>query len=277
MDDSPHYPDSYEMTDAQYTTLMRIIYDCAGINLGDSKKELLLARLGKVLRRRKIRGFREYLGILRGDVTGEELVSLLDAISTNVTHFFRESGHFEFLAERLAEDEFTGNPRIWSAGCSSGEEPYSIAVILHEFFPRPLMPLPCILATDLSTRMLEKAVEGVYPDSAARDMDAVLLRKYFLRGRNASEGMIRVKRELSGLITFQRQNLMEPFDFGALFHFIFCRNVMIYFDNATRQGLVEKFYQALEPGGYLIIGHSESLNGIHHPFRYVQPTIYRKA
>jgi chemotaxis protein methyltransferase CheR len=256
---------------------MRIIYECAGINLGDSKKELLLARLGKVLRRRKIRGFGEYLRILREDTTGEELITLLDSISTNVTHFFREAGHFEFLAERLAEDDYPGNPRIWSAGCSSGEEPYSIAVILQEYFPRPLLPLPCILATDLSTRMLERAVEGVYSDSAAKDMDPVLLRKYFLRGRNTSEGMIRVKRELSNLITFQRQNLMEPFDFGGSFHFIFCRNVMIYFDNSTRQGVVEKFYQVLEPGGYLIIGHSESLNGIRHPFRYVQPTIYRKA
>lgn len=265
------------MTDAQYILLMRIIYDCAGINLGDSKKELLLARLNKILRRRKIRGFGEYLRILREDATGNELIMLLDAISTNVTHFFRESGHFEFLAERLASDERMANPRIWSAGCSSGEEPYSIAVILLEYFPRPLPPLPCILATDLSTRMLSRASEGVYSEKSAKDMDPVLMKKYFLRGKNSSEGMIRVKRELSSLITFQRQNLMEPFDFNGLFHFIFCRNVMIYFDSSTRQRLVERFFQVLEPGGYLIIGHSESLNSIQHQFRYVQPTIYRKA
>lgn len=276
MDDSFHLPDLYEMTDVQYIYLMRIIYDRAGINLGESKKELLSARLGKVLRRRGIQGFGEYLKLLKNDKTGKELILLLDAISTNVTHFFREENHFLFLAEQLARLKSSEKARIWSAGCSSGEEPYSIAITLLENFPQaPLFP-PCILATDLSTKMLDLAIKGVYTLKSAQAMDAVLLKKYFLKGRRASEGLIRVKRVLSNMVAFERLNLMEPFGFFEEFRFIFCRNVMIYFDSPTRQELVGRFYQALEPGGYFIIGHSESLNGIRHSFEYLQPTIYRK-
>lgn len=266
----------YELTDDQYRHLVALIYEQAGISLGESKKELLHARLGKILRRREIPGFGAYISLLRNDSSGDELVGLLDAVSTNVTHFFREEAHFAFLAKHLANCPGAASPRIWSAGCSSGEEPYSIAITLLESGVQPVAAQPCILATDISTRVLERAAHGVYPEKAVEHMDPVLVRKYFLRGRNNAEGMIRVKKSLAAMIAFQRMNLVEPVSLGRRFQFVFCRNVMIYFDNATRQELVAKFHRALEPGGYLIVGHSESLNGVSHQFQYVQPTVYRK-
>ncbi|MHB9027899.1 MAG: CheR family methyltransferase [Candidatus Latescibacterota bacterium] len=276
MSDTKQFAESPDLTDAQYLRLANIVYEQAGISLGDSKKELLHARLGKLLRKRGISGFGEYLRILREDATGEELISLIDAVSTNVTDFFREENHFDFLAERITELTCPGNPRIWCAGCSSGEEAYSIAITLREYSPKPVLPLPCVLATDISTRMLEHAAAGVYPLSAVERLHPALVKKYFLKGKNTARGMIRVKKTLADLIVFQRSNLIEPLTHGQTFHFVFCRNVMIYFDNQTRRDVVRKFHQLLEPGGYLIIGHSESLNGISHPFRYIQPTIYTK-
>ncbi len=269
--------EAFELTDAQYAHLAGIIYQKAGISLGMNKKELLHARIGKILRIRGIQGFSDYLKILRNDQTGDELIGLLDAVSTNVTHFFREEGHFSFLAERLAEQESSACPRLWSAGCSSGEEAYSLAITLLESGVCPPVSGPCVLATDISTRMLERAAAGVYPMKSVEGIESTLLKKYFLRGKNSAAGMIRVKRNLTRLISFERLNLVEPFPSGPTFHFVFCRNVMIYFDNATRREVIMKFHQVIEPGGYLVIGHSESLNGISHPFQYIQPTIYRKV
>jgi chemotaxis protein methyltransferase CheR len=267
----------FELTKAQYEIFRRIIYEYAGINLGDDKKELLHARLGKVMRRRGIRGYDDFLALLMKDDAGEELVGLLDAISTNVTHFFREEEHFALLTEKLTEYGPSGYPRIWSAGCSSGEEPYSIAITLIEHGPKLSPPAPCILATDLSTRMLEAALAGIYPASSVKNLNQAMLNKYFLKGVKASEGKVQVKPEVMNMVVFSRLNLMDPFEFYPPFRFIFCRNVMIYFDIPTREGIIEKFHRSLEPGGYLIVGHSESLRGIHHTFQYIRPTVYKKG
>ena len=268
--------ESFTLTDIHYNMLCRIIYDTAGIHLGDNKKELIHARLCKIMRKRNINGFRDYLNILKNDETEDELIGLLDAISTNVTHFFREEKHFDFLVQHLPERGFNGNLRIWSAGCSSGEEPYSIAITLLEHIVKSLSPAAFILATDISTKVLKRAVTGIYPLKAADKVDQVIIKKYFLKGKGSAEGMIRLKKEIVNMVTFQRLNLIEPFPFRQEFDIIFCRNVMIYFDSATRKNTVQKFYETLNPGGYLIIGHSESLNGIQHSFNYIQPTIYRK-
>jgi chemotaxis protein methyltransferase CheR len=267
---------NFVLSDSEYKKLADIVYNCAGINLGDNKKELVHARLSKILRKRKISGFREYISILRDDKTGNELVSLLDAISTNVTHFFREKEHFNFLVENICTDKCNGNFRFWSAGCSSGEEPYTIAITVLEYLMKSKTPPPQILATDLSTKVLSKAIAGVYPMKSVENLDMSLVKKYFLKGSGNSAGKIKVKKEVAKMVTFERLNLIEPLPFNQEFNVIFCRNVMIYFDNDTRQKIVDGFYHALKPGGHLIIGHSESLSGIQHSFKYVKPTIYRK-
>jgi chemotaxis protein methyltransferase CheR len=267
---------SYKLNDSEYKKLADIVYNCAGINLGDNKKELVHARLSKILRKRKITGFQEYLSILRADTTGDELVSLLDAISTNVTHFFREKEHFNFLIENICPEKCNNNFRFWSAGCSSGEEPYTIAITLREYLLKTTSSIPQILATDLSTKVLGKAIAGVYPMKAVENLDMSMVRKYFLKGSGKAAGNIKVKKDISKMVRFERLNLIEPIPFKQEFDVIFCRNVMIYFDNETRQKIVDGFYNSLKSDGYLIIGHSESLNGIKHPFKYIKPTIYRK-
>lgn len=266
----------YELSDHQFEKLRKVIYESAGIYLNEGKKELVHARLSKVLRRRNISTFSEYMKILNADESGDELIILLDAISTNVTHFFRETNHFDFLVSNLSDHGFQDGLRIWSAGCSSGEEPYSIAIMLRESILKDNSPKPFILATDLSTKILDAAVNGVYPMKTIEKIDYKIVKKYFLRGTRNSVGKVRIKQEISDMVSFKRLNLIEPFEFASRFDVIFCRNVMIYFDTDTRQQIVNKFVSALNPGGHLIIGHSESLNAINHPLQYIQPTIYRK-
>lgn len=267
---------NYKLSDQQFSLLRKIIYETAGIHLNDSKKELVHARLSKVLRRRGIGNFSEYLKVLRGDGSGDELILLLDAISTNVTHFFREESHFDFLVQTIPDRGRNGGLRIWSAGCASGEEPYSIAIMLREHVLTVNSPKPYILATDLSKRILETAKNGIYPLKAVENVDYPILKKYFLRGANNSAGNVKIKSVVADMVDFYRLNLIESFEFDHGFDVIFCRNVMIYFDVPTRQHVVTRLVENLNPGGYLITGHSESLNGINHSLQYLQPTIYRK-
>lgn len=270
-------PSTFVLSDREYSTIRDIVYESAGISLGDNKKELVHARLSKIMRKRGISGFSEYIKLLADDSSGNELVTLMDAISTNVTHFFRENQHFEFLTQTIRENGQTSDLAIWSAGCSSGEEPYTLAITLAELFGAECVPKPFILATDLSTKVLDRAVRAVFPFKAVEALDRQLLRRYFLKGKNGSSDKVKVKPSISSMVKFKRLNLIEPFSFSSKFDYIFCRNVMIYFDNTTRTQLVDKFYESLNPGGYLLIGHSESLNGLSHRFKYIKPTIYRKS
>ncbi len=267
---------SFEMSDQQYVKLKTVIHEYAGINLGDDKRELVIARLGKLFRKRGISGFSEYLGILRNDNSGDEITCLLDAITTNVTRFFREEEHFGFFAEEIERNRICGFPRVWSAGCSSGEEAYSLAITLLERGAGKDTRGPLVFGTDLSSHMIALAREGIYPYSSIKNIDPGLVRRYFLKGTKTAEGKVRVKRELAEQVVFQRLNFMESFDSLPSFRFIFCRNVMIYFDAAIREELVARFHSVLEPGGFFVIGHSESLHGVRHPFRYIRPTIYQK-
>ncbi len=267
---------SFEMSDSQYIKLKTIIHEYAGINLGDDKRELLLARLGKLFRKRGIPGFAHYMKILGDDDSGDEITCLLDTISTNVTRFFREEEHFSFLAGEIERNRLRGLPRVWSAGCSSGEEAYSIAMTILEHSMGEFIRGPLVFGTDISSRMIAMAREGVYPHSSIGHLDPSLVKKYFLKGTNTAEGMVRVKRELAEQVVFQRLNFMESFDSLSSFRFIFCRNVMIYFDAAIREELVARFHSVLETGGFLITGHSESLHGVSHSFRYIRPTVYQK-
>ncbi|GAB4239423.1 MAG: protein-glutamate O-methyltransferase CheR [Deltaproteobacteria bacterium] len=273
-----------ELTDPGFDRFRRIIHETSRIALNDGKKELLRSRVGKILRRRGIGSFREYLELVEEDRTGEELTVLLDAISTNHTFFFREADHFRFLEETVLpglsatrKDRGERKIRAWSAGCSTGEEPYSIAVTLLDRFRGGAGWDIRLLATDLSTRVLAVARNGLYPSDRLKTVPQDVAARHFSTETGAGgERYYRVSTALRDLVTFGRLNLLEPYPFKGPFDFIFCRNVMIYFDGKTRETLVNGFHRYLADGGYLFIGHSESLNGIAHPFRYVRPSIYRK-
>lgn len=271
-----------EMTDADFGRISRLVYEVCGINLTDGKKELLKARLGKVIRKGSFPSFRDYYEHVVQDSSGEELIRLLDAVSTNFTGFFREPQHFdylkaEFLPEMAARRGYRQRKlRFWSAGCSSGEEPYSLAIaLLENLDPAEAWDLR-IIATDLSSKVLKMAAAGIYPQERIRSLSSPLWKKYFLKGENDWEGYVRVKDSLKKYISFERLNLMEAFSFAEPLDCIFCRNVMIYFDKPTQAALLTRLYHNLTPGGALLIGHSESLAGIQHSFRYVKPAIYRK-
>jgi chemotaxis protein methyltransferase CheR len=273
-----------ELTEAEFRKISQLIYEQCGIYLNESKKELIKARLGKRLREGEFKSFRDYYDYILKDESGMELIRFLDSIATNFTFFFREPRHFEYLRFEFIPDMITRKRksnrnrkiRLWSAGCSSGEEAYSIVITLLEAIDNPLIWDIKIIATDLSTRALKIAKSGIYPFEKVRDLDSIILRKYFLKGTKKWENCVRVKDQLKSYIRFQRLNLMERFPFSESFDCIFCRNVMIYFDKKHQTELVNRFYECLNSGGLLIVGHSESLSGISHPFKYLRPSIYKK-
>lgn len=274
-----------EIDDKEFSLFQRLIYDESGINLTPAKKELLKSRLMKRLRERSLTSFKEYYKyVTEADTTGEELVSMLDCISTNLTEFFREAAHFDFLSEKvlpaLLEDKRKKREkriRIWCAGCSTGEEPYSISMILAECIKELCGWDIKLLATDLSTRVLKKAMQGIYAKDRLKNIPLQMLNTYFEKGAHNFKDHYQIKDFLRNLIAFRRLNLTdETFPFKGQFDFIFCRNVMIYFNKQTQTELVSKFYKHLAPNGYLFIGHSESLAGAETRFRYVRPTIYQK-
>jgi chemotaxis protein methyltransferase CheR len=270
-----------QITDAQYTKLAQLVYRLCGINLGTSKKELLKARLAKRLRATGCRDVRQYIHTLEEDSTGTELVSFLDVITTNKTDFFREPQHFDFLAKEVLPrlDRLIGSSdpyRVWSAASSTGEEPYTIAIVLQENKQLWQRRGAKILASDLSTQVLEHGRRAVYTMERVAVMPRPILTKYFQKGRNRWQGHVRARPDLRNMVEFQRLNLMDPFKFQYRFHTIFCRNVMIYFDKPTQERLVQKFFDCLSPGGYLFVGHSESLTGIQHRLAFVRPAVYRR-
>ncbi|MBU0754251.1 MAG: protein-glutamate O-methyltransferase CheR [Planctomycetes bacterium] len=272
------------LTDDQLDTISGIVKNIAGIDLHDGKKELIRARLAKRLRELKITSHHKYLEYLKNDTSGAELSTMLDILTTNVTSFFREADHFEYLknqiltqavsrAQSLKSDK---KLRIWSAGCSSGEEPYTIAIVLNECLPDLTVWDAKILATDLSRRILSKAKIGEYGNDRVNNIPGMVQQKYFSLVQSKPEKRYRVHDELRRLIHFARLNLMESWPMSGPFDVIFCRNVMIYFDKQTQGRLINRFWEILSPGGTLFIGHSESLTGIKHNFHFVKPTVYAK-
>jgi chemotaxis protein methyltransferase CheR len=212
---------------------------------------------------------------VRADASRRELAHMVDLLTTNKTSFFREPAHFDVLRDAVvpAFGAAPGGLRLWSAGCSSGEEPYTMAMVLREALADPAWRGARILATDISERVLARARAGVYPDETAADVDPALLRRHFARD---PEGGWAAGAALRARIQFAPLNLMGPWPMRGPFHAIFCRNVMIYFDKPTQGALVNRYYDLLAPGGYLFVGHSESLSAVDHAFAYVQPAVYRK-
>jgi chemotaxis protein methyltransferase CheR len=263
---------------AEFREVQALARDVFGLDLKQGKEGLVGARLSKRVRELGLGSIGEYLARVRGDRSGAELVSLIDALTTNFTSFLREPRHFELLRARiLPELEDLDRIRIWSAGCSSGEEPYSVLFSAAEHLGAHRIGRLRLLATDISTRALGRAEAGIYPEQRLLELPEPWRQKYFQAGFGASAGSVRVRGEWRQRIEFSRLNLMERFDRLGRFHVIFCRNVMIYFDKPTQEDLVRRFAAQLEPGGWLLIGHSEGLMGIRHDLRYVMPAVYRRG
>lgn len=271
-----------KLSDAEFKKFSDLIFEKTGIFLKAEKKELLNARLGKRLRACQINSFKEYFQYLINDHSGEELIEFINSVSTNFTCFFREANHFSFLTSTalpaLLQDSAKKKREItlWSAACSSGEEPYTLTMVMDDFFAAHPGWRWRIMATDISTRVLAQAQTGVYTGDRIEKVPQAFLRKYFQKGVGRSAGYVKVKDAYRSLVSFQRFNLMDSFPWHETIDIIFCRNVMIYFNRETQQALVEKFYQCLAPGGYLFIGHSESITGINHKFTQIEASTYRK-
>ena len=247
-----------------------------GLELGKGKEQLVASRLGKLMRPLGFDSFGDYYRHVQADRTGDALVELIDVLTTNHTSFFREQVHFDFLVQRVfAEQKGHAPMRIWSAASSTGEEPYTIALTAREHLGPQSPKLPAILATDISTRVLEIARRGMYNQDRFRDGLAPWLRKHLLRGEGRWQGWYRMRPEILGMVEFRRVNLIEPLPDLGRFTVIFCRNVMIYFSRETQEHLVNRLAACLEPGGFLFVGHSESLTGIQHPLEQIQPAVYR--
>jgi chemotaxis protein methyltransferase CheR len=268
----------FAFSDADFRGLAQVAYEQAGIALADSKRNLVYSRLSRRLRALGLKTFAAYRNFLEENSSERE--SFINAISTNLTKFFRESHHFDHLRDHVvapfAKSNFgrAGRLRIWSAGCSSGEEPYTIAVVIR----REVRDLERhdirILATDIDTEVLGRGARGEYPANSADDIPRPY-QEYFQSADDAA-GTLIVDRQARSLVAFKRLNLMESWPFKGTFDAIFCRNVMIYFDGPTKAKLIDRYTEKLNPGGFLYIGHSESLNGSHPGLGLVGRTIYRR-
>ena len=265
------------MLPRDFDRIRQMAYEFCGIDLG-GKQVLVGARLGKKLRELELDSFEQYCDLVENDPYGDSFTEMIDALTTNHTSFLRESQHFEFLRKTVLP-ALPGDSglQIWSAACSSGEEPYSIAFSLASLLGYAMFSRLSITATDISTRVLKKAQQGLYDSSALSMLPADMLHSCLLKGTGRYEGSCLVKREIRELVEFRQLNLLRDCSSIGPFHVIFCRNVMIYFDQKTQQRVVNNLITRLASGGYLLIGHSESLNSIEHPLKYVCSATYRKS
>ncbi len=265
------------MDSATFERLRTIIYDSSGISLRETKEAMVSARIAKRMRALGLETHEQYLRVLEHD-DGGETTRFLDVISTNVTSFFRESQHFDFLRDVLTARQRSGisKIRIWSAAASTGEEALSAAMVAWDVFGA--RPVDCkILATDISTRALVKAQQGIYDELQMENVPEQLRRRFFVRMRDGNVTRYRACVELMGRIVYRRLNLSRPpFPMRGPLDVVFCRNVMIYFDNEVRNRLIKEIYRLLQPGGYLFTGHAESLNSLKTDFVCIRPTIYQK-
>ncbi len=274
------------MSTRDFSRLSEVIYHECGIKMNEAKKVMLEARLRRRLRELCMKSFAEYCDyLLSPKGIEQELFQMINEVTTNKTDFFREPKHFEYLVNaalpellRMSDVGMRRSLNIWSAGCSTGEEPYTLAMVLSEAVLRYPGLSFMILATDISTKVLEKAVRAVYEMDDIVPVPQVMKKKYLLRSKNKASDLVRITPALRSLVKFRRLNFMEG-DFGMRepMDVIFCRNVVIYFDRKTQETLINRFCEHLVPGGYLFMGHSETLNGLNVPLVAVSTTVYRKA
>lgn len=268
-----------EITEKEFRQLADYIKLHYGIRLGQEKMALVVGRLQNYLVQNNFASFADYINFVIADRSGQAAIEMMNRITTNHTYFMREADHFYFLRDTvlpyLEKNVKDKDLRIWSAGCSSGEEPYTITMLLADYFgAKKYLWNTKILATDLSDKVLEQAQQGIYLNTDIEVLPDHWKKAYVKKMDGEKSVFIdTVKHD----IIYRKFNLMEEFPFKKQFHVIFCRNVMIYFDTATKEQLVEKFFQFMAPGGYLFIGHSESLNKERTKFQYISPAVYRKG
>ena len=262
------------ITDREFSQFQRFIFEAAGIFMANGKQALVSGRLAKRLAHYQLNSYSDYLRLLESRAQPSELQMAVDLLTTNETYFFREPKHFALLRELAQEAKAKAKAlRVWSAACSSGEEPYSIAMVLADV----LGDAPWeVLATDISTRMLERARSGHYPMERASQMPDAYLKRFCLKGQGSESGTMLVERALRNRLQLQHLNLNEPLPKVGSFDVIFLRNVMIYFNLETKRQVVARLLAQLRPGGYFLIGHSETLNDINDSLKPVAPSIYRK-
>ncbi len=268
------------LREAEFDFIRHVVGENAGIVLGPNKRQLVQGRVARRMRELGLASYEAYCEHVR-ESGPEELVGLINALTTNVTSYFRENHHFEALASYMLPEAIKRNLasrriRIWSAGCSSGEEAYCIAMVLNEVIPASQRWDVKILATDIDSNVIAQAQQGVYPLDRVSTISETRLRRCFRRGAGDQIGNVRVREDIAQLVTFRTLNLMHEWPMRGPFDIVFCRNVMIYFDQTTRERLLSRFGQILAPGGYLCIGHSESIHGTASSFKLVGKTIYRR-
>jgi chemotaxis protein methyltransferase CheR len=278
-------PRDIKLSDREFERLATFVRGSLGIKMPPAKRIMLESRLSSRVRALSMESFEEYCALVFDSPQGaDELRRLVDAVTTNKTEFFREDAHFEHLTsqvlpEMMARDPALGHTRplrAWSAGCSSGEEPYTLSMVLTEFASRTGGMDFEITATDLSSRMLETALKAVYRGEIERLVPAHMRRKYLLRSRDRTKDVVRVAPAIRRRVRFGQLNLLNPFQITGPFDLVFCRNVLIYFDRDTQIDVLGRVCDVMTDGGYLFVGHSETLHGMHLPLRYVAPTIYVK-
>lgn len=264
------------LRNSDFEAIARLVHETCGISLRDGKQELVKARLMKRMRELAISDFAVYLERVKTDHTGAELDRMLDLLTTNKTSFFRESQHFDLLRTAVIPELPGRRIRVWSAACSSGEEPYTIAMTLRACLPSPDSFDARILATDISTRVLAKARAATYEAETLASLPPGYAGRFFTGVDAGGRRLYRVVDEVRRLVSLARLNLLEAWPMKGPFDAVFCRNAMIYFDKPTQEALVNRYWSLLRPGGWLFVGHSESLAGMKHPFEYIQPAAYRK-
>jgi len=262
-----------------YEFIINLVYERCRIRLHDGKQQLIKARLGKRMRALGIATLSEYCDYLRRGADDGELTHMVDALTTNFTNFLREQDHFDFLVKTALPALVNDRKqfKVWSAACATGEEPYTLAFYLSEHFRLEDRWDWRVLATDVSTKALKQARQGIYAHDRLATLPQDWWRRFFQKGHGQWEGHYKVKQELAERVEFRQLNLLGQYSFNESFPVIFCRNVMIYFDRPTQEQLVQRLCQFLQPRGYLLIGHSESLNGLQVPLRCLRPSIYQKA
>lgn len=258
--------------------MVRLTQEATGIVLGEGKRELVFGRLSRRLRALRLASFGEYLDLVEHDDGGER-EQFVNALTTNLTAFFREPHHFRMLGGDVLKDMHKRNPtgrfKLWSAGCSTGEEPYSIAMTLADAMGTTGQVR--ILATDIDSQVLQHASTGVYDAGRITGIPEALQRRWLLKGKGPKAGLVRIRGELREMLKFDQMNLFDPWPIKGPLDAIFCRNTLIYFDKPTQQKLVTRFAGVLRPGGYLFIGHSESLFRVTEQFRLVEQTLYQRV
>jgi chemotaxis protein methyltransferase CheR len=272
-----------KLSDQLFAKLSDFINHELGIKMPDRKKVMLEARLRKRLRVLDIKTFDEYTEyVFSPGGLDKEVVHLLDVVTTNKTDFFREPRHYSLLTDDVLPELLKRKPKgeplkIWSAACSSGEEPYTLAIVMNEFAQKNECPPYSIFGTDVSTQVLYKALDAIYKDHLVKDVDLDIKKKYFLRSKDPASRVVRLNKSIRDKVSFKRLNFMEDsYDVDRDFDIVFCRNVMIYFDRPTQEMVINRICRHIKPKGYIFMGHSETLMGIRAPLKQIVSTVYQR-